>query len=82
MFLFHKKKTGGKKEEDKKEEIIINKYSFINKSNNLDECIICLEEMKENDNLTLLKCSHIYHSKCIEIWLKKKSICPLCDTLI
>ena len=50
MFLFHKKKTGRKKEEDKKEEIIINKYSFINKSNNLDECVICLEKMRESEN--------------------------------
>ena len=45
-------------------------------------CIICLEDMKYNEDLILVKCSHIYHSKCIEIWLKKKSICPLCDTLI
>tara|TARA_Y100000996_G_scaffold391325_1_gene353229 strand:+ start:55 stop:303 length:249 start_codon:yes stop_codon:yes gene_type:complete len=82
MFLFHKKKTGRKKEEDKKEEIIINKYSFINKSNNLDECVICLEKMRESENLTILKCSHIYHSECIEKWLKKKSICPMCDTII
>ena len=81
MFIFHKKKIDEKKIQDKKE-YIINKYSFINKSNNLDECIICLEEMKENDNLTLLKCSHIYHGKCIEKWLERKSICPLCDTLI
>lgn len=77
MFLFKKKES---KVETKKEEI--SKYSFINKSQELDECIICLEKMKENEKLMILKCTHIYHHKCLSLWLSKKSICPLCDTNI
>ncbi len=77
MFLFKKKES---KVETKKEEI--SKYSFINKSPELDECIICLEKMKENEKLMILKCTHIYHHECLSLWLSKKSICPLCDTNI
>ena len=72
-----------KKEEDskekKKEEEVTNK-SFINKQkDNFHECVICLEEMKTGEDLTIIGCSHIYHSKCIQNWIKKKRICPLCD---
>ena len=35
--------------------------------------------MKTNEELTILLCSHIYHSKCINQWALKKKICPLCD---
>lgn len=76
MFLFKKKV----KKEVKKEEQSL--HSFVNKSSNLSECVICLEKMKENEKLTILKCSHIYHHSCLVLWLSKKSICPLCDTNI
>jgi len=77
MFLFKKKES---KVDTKKEEI--SKISFINKSSELDECIICLEKMKLNEKLMILKCTHIYHHECLSLWLSKKSICPLCDTKI
>ena len=77
MFFFKKEV---KKKEVKKEGPPL--HSFINKSSNLPECVICLEKMKENENLSILKCSHIYHHSCLVLWLSKKSICPLCDTNI
>ena len=53
---------------------------FINKqTTNFKECVICLEEMTENQALTLIRCSHIYHKECLEEWIYKNSICPLCD---
>jgi hypothetical protein len=78
MFLFKKKES---KVENKREEEM-SKFSFINKSSELNECIICLEKMKENEKLMILKCTHIYHHECLSSWLSKKSICPLCDTNI
>ena len=54
--------------------------TFLNsKKNNFNECVICLEDMKTNEELTILLCAHIYHSKCINQWALKKKICPLCD---
>ena len=50
----------------------------------LNECMICLDEIdkiKSND-LTTLYCSHYYHTKCIDEWLKKSSNCPICKRSI
>ena len=45
-----------------------------------DKCIICIESYEENkrDRLCLLKCSHIFHERCLTEWVKLKSQCPLC----
>ena len=44
------------------------------------KCPICCENFKNEDYITYLVCNikHIYHSKCIEIWLTKNDTCPLC----
>ena len=53
---------------------------FSNKqTTNFKECVICLEEMVEDQELILIRCSHIYHKECLEKWIYKNSICPLCD---
>jgi hypothetical protein len=44
-----------------------------------DECIICLQDFKQNDCVTLVKCGHIYHTECLYIWFLKKRTCPICD---
>jgi hypothetical protein len=52
-----------------------------NDNNNLDKnnCNICLNIFDNNEKIIKLKCSHYYHIKCIEIWLKKHSNkCPMC----
>jgi hypothetical protein len=46
------------------------------------ECIICLNQFEKGQSLTLLKCGHIYHKSCLELWFNKKRTCPLCDILI
>ena len=32
------------------------------------------------DNVIELKCSskHVFHTKCLKAWAKKKEICPMC----
>ena len=44
------------------------------------ECTICLEILKAEQSINLLFCGHYFHTSCIEEWLNKKRICPLCDT--
>ena len=44
----------------------------------LNECIICLENYKKDDKISILSCDHYYHTKCLNEWLKKKEECPLC----
>ncbi|GJQ15948.1 hypothetical protein GpartN1_g7739.t1 [Galdieria partita] len=42
-------------------------------------CSICLEEVKKESRLRLLRCGHAFHSRCIERWLGSVNRCPLCN---
>ncbi|XP_071697715.1 E3 ubiquitin-protein ligase At4g11680-like [Rutidosis leptorrhynchoides] len=42
------------------------------------ECCICLTKYKEKEEMRQLGCSHIFHMKCVDQWLKIVSCCPLC----
>lgn len=44
---------------------------------NKEECPICLEELNSN-NSKVLVCKHSFHKLCIDTWLERKNICPLC----
>ena len=62
--------------------------SFKNVSKGIKEgnekCSICLENFKENENVKMTECFHIFHYKCIKEWIecKKESTempeCPIC----
>ena len=42
-----------------------------------NECVICLNEMKEH---ILLNCNHKFHMNCLATWLmnNRNKTCPLC----
>jgi len=44
------------------------------------ECIICMENFKDDDEIAELKCDyrHYFHSACLKDWLTRKPECPLC----
>ena len=46
----------------------------------LSECVICMQEFKDSDQIAELRCDsrHIFHKKCIEDWLKNNDTCPTC----
>ncbi|KAG0569780.1 hypothetical protein KC19_6G116100 [Ceratodon purpureus] len=45
------------------------------------ECTVCLESFEEDESLRLLpKCSHVFHTECIDAWFISHSTCPLCRT--
>lgn len=64
----------------------ISKPEKIKKSDSLlnETCFICMDNYKINElKRTLPKCSHYFHKKCVDKWLKKRSSCPVCrDELI
>ncbi|PRQ18361.1 putative transcription factor C2H2 family [Rosa chinensis] len=46
-------------------------------------CVICIEDFEAGVQVVRLHCSHLYHERCIDRWLKKPShICPICRSPI
>lgn len=47
--------------------------------NTQTECVICLEDMKENDDF-LTKCNHRFHKECLNDWISiySNTECPIC----
>jgi hypothetical protein len=41
-------------------------------------CVICLEDFKNGDKATVLPCIHLFHTTCIQNWLKTQNSCPIC----
>jgi hypothetical protein len=42
------------------------------------KCLICLDDVEKRRNLYFLPCAHYYHKECIETWMEKQIICPIC----
>ncbi|KAK8623076.1 hypothetical protein V6N13_117969 [Hibiscus sabdariffa] len=42
------------------------------------ECCICLAKYKDKEEVRQLPCSHMFHLKCVDQWLRIISCCPLC----
>jgi hypothetical protein len=44
-----------------------------------EKCIVCIEDMNEDEEYFDIKCKHIFHKACLEIYLKNYNhICPVC----
>lgn len=41
-----------------------------------EECVICLEELRQGDVIARLPCLCIYHKSCIDQWFKVNRSCP------
>lgn len=45
------------------------------------ECAVCLENFRVGEECRLLpKCKHCFHAECIDSWLLKAAVCPICRT--
>ncbi|PVU85140.1 hypothetical protein BB559_007197 [Furculomyces boomerangus] len=43
------------------------------------ECLICFEEIEENDIIRTIPCQHVFHSNCLDTWLlEQAAFCPTC----
>lgn len=43
------------------------------------DCAVCLENFKVGDKCRLLPlCKHSFHAQCVDLWLLKTPICPIC----
>ena len=64
-----------KKQIKKIPKIIYNKNKFKGDDN---KCVVCQYEFKNGENVTKLSCGHLFHSECVDTWLSKNKVCPMC----
>jgi len=41
-------------------------------------CAVCLSDFELNEMMRQLPCGHHFHRNCIDKWLKRNKVCPLC----
>lgn len=41
-------------------------------------CAVCLSDFEHDDMLRKLPCGHHFHRACIDKWLRRNKVCPLC----
>ena len=42
------------------------------------DCAICLCPFDDEQDVRLLRCSHLFHAACIDEWLERANTCPCC----
>ena len=48
-----------------------------------DTCIVCQECYSPEDTVSILKCGHFFHKKCLDNWLLNYNcVCPFCRTTV
>ena len=55
--------------------VIYNKNRFGKDDN---KCVVCQYEFKNGEEVTKLSCGHLFHSECVDTWLSKNKVCPMC----
>ncbi|KAL0657024.1 hypothetical protein Bca4012_077608 [Brassica carinata] len=56
----------------------LKRRKYEDRSGEAEKCVICLDELKCNDEASTLACGHDFHYECIKKWLMVKNKCPLC----
>lgn len=47
-------------------------------TNALTSCTICLSTFEDGESVRRLRCMHLFHTDCVDNWLKDRSACPVC----
>ena len=60
----------------------LNDFTYSSRTSSLynSNCVICLSQYEDGEQLSTLPCSekHVFHTGCVQNWLKKSRCCPLC----
>ena len=44
-----------------------------------DTCSICLDGYECENRVRVLRCNHVFHTGCIDNWLRRRPTCPMCQ---
>jgi len=47
-----------------------------------EQCSICLDVYDDTTLLQQLPCQHIFHKECVDMWLQRSRLCPMCKRSI
>jgi len=42
------------------------------------QCMVCLADFTEGETLRQLNCDHLFHAPCVDEWLSRSAVCPIC----
>ncbi|CAF1138632.1 unnamed protein product [Adineta ricciae] len=45
-------------------------------------CVICLEDFCEDEEIAVCPCEHAFHKRCLSPWLQNNCTCPMCNMCI
>lgn len=82
--------VGGPDQEGTPDSVINSLPTKIVQENSEDEeskCTVCLCDYQINESVKILTCcnshlGHVFHSTCIDEWLRRSKVCPLCKRLV
>ena len=58
------------------------KIKYKDKDNKESKCAICIEDFKKGQTIYLLKCTHIFHVRCLNKEIRRRLKCPICRGVI
>lgn len=41
-------------------------------------CAVCMEEFQAGEQMRTLPCLHDFHKRCVDRWLRRQGVCPIC----
>ncbi|KAK6638866.1 hypothetical protein RUM43_007135 [Polyplax serrata] len=54
------------------------KFNVENHQSDQTCCVVCMCDFEPRQSLRVLPCSHEFHAKCVDKWLKSNRTCPIC----
>ncbi|EEB15177.1 RING finger protein, putative [Pediculus humanus corporis] len=54
------------------------KFNVENHQSDQTCCVVCMCDFEPRQSLRVLPCSHEFHAKCVDKWLKGNRTCPIC----
>lgn len=55
-------------------------FTYESDDDNEVTCTICMLPIEDGDRIGALECDHKFHVECLKQWIKRRNVCPLCQS--